>query len=153
MWTSRVTVCFIATCLLLLGPGEAPAQTGQSYPTKVVRILTAALGSANDLAARIIAQDLTKGLGQPVIVENPGGRAVEAVVNAAPDGHTLLFYGSATYTMPLIRPEKYKIEDLAPVSLSIGAPNIIVVHPSLPVNSVKELVALAKSQPDRKSVV
>ncbi|MFH1007139.1 MAG: tripartite tricarboxylate transporter substrate binding protein [Candidatus Latescibacterota bacterium] len=146
MWIPRLIVCYFLICMFLLGPGIA---SGQSYPTKAIRIVTAAVGSANDLCARIVAKDLTGRLGQPAIVENPGGRAVEVVVNAAPDGHTVLFYGSATYTMPLIRSEKYSIADLAPVSLSISSPNIVVVHPSVPVKSLKELIALAKARPGK----
>jgi tripartite-type tricarboxylate transporter receptor subunit TctC len=146
MWMPRFIVWCLLTGVLFLGPVMA---SGQSYPTKVIRIVTSAVGSANDFAARIIAKDLSRSLGQPVVVENPGGRAVETVVNAAPDGHTILLYGTGTYIMPLIRREQYSMADLAPVSFSISQPNIVVVHPSLPVRSIKELVAMAKAQPGK----
>jgi tripartite-type tricarboxylate transporter receptor subunit TctC len=122
--------------------------SAQSYPNKVIRIATAAVGSANDLVARIIAQELTRTLGQQVIVENRGGLAPEVVARASPDGYTLLFYGSSVWLLPLMRHENYDpVVDLAPVTLAVNSPNVVVVHPSLPVKSIKELIALAKARP------
>ncbi|MFH1007140.1 MAG: tripartite tricarboxylate transporter substrate-binding protein [Candidatus Latescibacterota bacterium] len=142
----RLIAWGFATCVLVLGPGVASAQT---YPTKVMRIVTAAVGSTNDFVSRIVAKELTRNLGQPVIVENLGGsRAMESVVRVAPDGHTMLFYGSAAWLMPLLRRENYDpVADLAPVTWAVSQPNVVVVHPSLPVKSLRELIALAKARP------
>lgn len=127
----------------------APDAAAQSYPAKPVRIVTVAAGSANDIVSRLIAQELKATLGQPVIVDNRGTLAAEIVAKAPPDGYTVLLYGSAVWISPFI----YKTEaqgplrDLAPVTLVAGSPNVVVVHPSLPVKTPKELIALAKRKP------
>ena len=145
MLTFRYIVCVSLAILVVLFPASTSAQ---NYPNKVIRIATAAVGSANDLVARIIAQELTRSLGQQVIVENRGGLAPEVVARASPDGYTLLFYGSSVWLLPLMRHENYDpVVDLAPVTLAVNSPNVVVVHPSLPVKSIKELIALAKARP------
>src|SRR6185436_16515555 len=88
---------------MALGGGLISAQ---DYPSKTVRIITAEIGGGNDLAARLIALGLTASLGKPVIVDNRGGSvivAAEAVSRAAPDGHTLLLYGSNLWILPFMR--------------------------------------------------
>jgi tripartite-type tricarboxylate transporter receptor subunit TctC len=83
-----------------------------------------------------------------VIVENRGGFAAEVVAKSAPDGYTVLFYGPAAWTLQLFRPVGFDpVRDLAPVSLAMTSPIVLVVHPSVPAKSVKELVALARSRP------
>ena len=145
MLTFHYIVFQSSLVIVVLVPASASAQ---NYPNKVIRIATAAVGSANDLVARIIAQELTRSLGQPVIVENRGGLAPEVVARASPDGYTLLFYGSSVWLLPLMRHENYDpVVDLAPVTLAVNSPNVVVVHPSLPVKSIKELIALAKARP------
>lgn len=128
----------------------APAW-GQAYPAKPVRLVTSAAGGGNDFMARIIAQAMSGPLGQQVIVENRGGSSVipgEVVVNSAPDGYTLLFASSSLWLAPLLQKIAYDpVRDLAPISLVDRSPNILVVHPSMPVRSVKELIALAKARP------
>ena len=121
----------------------------QLVSTKFIRIVTSEPGSTNDLGARLIAQDLTRALGQQVIVENRGSIAVEHAAKSAPDGNTLLYYGNTVWLLPLLRAKvNYDpLRDLAPVSLTTIAPVVLVVHPSLPVKSVKELLALAKARP------
>jgi tripartite-type tricarboxylate transporter receptor subunit TctC len=121
----------------------------QSYPAKVIRIVTSAPGSTNDWGARLIAQEMSKTIGQQVIVENRGGLAVEFTAKAPADGYTLMFYGNTVWLLPFLREHvNYDpLRDLAPVSLSIISPIIVTVHPSLPVRSVKELIALAKAKP------
>jgi tripartite-type tricarboxylate transporter receptor subunit TctC len=127
----------------------AGATFGQdNYPVKAVRIITAEVGGNNDWIARLIAQELTRSLGQPVVVENRGGIAPEIVAKAPPDGHTLLFYGGAAWLAPFLHPVSYDpVKDLAPITLVITSPNVLVVHPSLPLKSVKDLIALAKARP------
>jgi tripartite-type tricarboxylate transporter receptor subunit TctC len=126
----------------------APA-AGQAFPHKVIRIVTSAPGSTTDLLARLAANTLTPSLGQQVIVENRGGlSAAEYVVRAAPDGYTVLFYGSSVWVLPFFQKMSYDpLTDLAPISTGMAQAIVLVVHPSLPVKSVKELIALAKARP------
>jgi len=144
--------------LAALEPGMVcaqPASAGPAlaYPTKPVRITTAEAGGGNDLAARMIAPGLTASLGQPVVVENRGGAggaiAAEYVAKAPPDGYTLLLYASNVWLIPFLQSNvRYDpVRDFLPISLLTTSPLILVVHPSLPANSVKELIALARARP------
>ncbi len=137
----------LALLSVSLSPIYAIAQ--DKYPTKVIRILTATPGSNHDWGARITAQELAPRIGQRVIVENRGSISSEIVArDTAPDGYTLLFYGAYTWLQPLLAKVSWDpVEDLAPISLVINSPNVLVVHPSLPVKSTKELIALAKARP------
>src|SRR5262249_25280552 len=127
--------------------------SGQNYPTKPVRIVAGSNpGGGVDYAARQIAQGLTASLGQQVIVENQAGgggiRAAIAVSKAPPDGYTLLVMSSGMWIMSLMQSVPYDpVKDFAPITMADRAPNILVVHPSLPVKSTKELIALAKEKP------
>ena len=134
-------------CALLLISHGALAQ--DKYPAKVIRILTATPGSNHDWGARVVAQELTPRIGQRVIVENRGSISVEIVAKDTPaDGYTILFYGAYAWLQPLLAKVNWEpLEDLAPITLAISSPNVLVVHPSLPVKSVKELIALAKARP------
>ena len=137
----------VSAAVMSLAAGAACAQ---NYPSKVIRILTSAPGSNNDWASRLIAQELTRSLGQRVIVENRGGYlAVENAAKSPPDGYTLLFSGNTVWLLPFLRDNvPYDpVNDLAPVTLAIRSVIVIVVHPSLPVRSVKELITLAKARP------
>jgi tripartite-type tricarboxylate transporter receptor subunit TctC len=120
----------------------------QDYPVKPVRIVTLAPGGGSDVVARLTAPLLTDALGQQVIVENRGAIASEIVARAPADGYTLLVEGSPLWILPLFRPVTWDaVKDFAPVSLIVSTPSVLVVHPSLPVKSVKELVALARARP------
>jgi tripartite-type tricarboxylate transporter receptor subunit TctC len=121
----------------------------QSYPSKVVRIQTTEAGGYPDAVARLIAQGLSAGLGQQVIVENRAIAAVDVVAKAPPDGYTLLFYTSVLWLSPYLREGLSwdPVRDFAPVMLATNSPNIVVVHPSLPVKSLRELIALARARP------
>ena len=124
------------------------AAVSQDYPNKVIRIYTSAPASTNDIVARMIAQGLTASLKQPAIVENRGTLAGELAARADPDGHVLLFYGGSVYLLPMMRPAPYDpMKDLAPITAAVSQVTLLVVHPSLPVKSVKELIALAKARP------
>jgi tripartite-type tricarboxylate transporter receptor subunit TctC len=134
---------------MMLGAMLAVAQT---FPVKPVRIVTAEPGGGNDLAARLLAQGLTSAFGQQVLVEAKGGAsgalAAQAVSKAAADGYTLLLYSSALWIVPLMKNVSWDpLKDFSPVILAAMAPNVLVVHPSLPVSSVKELAALARKRP------
>ena len=129
-----------------MGTVTASAQT---YPSKPVRIVTGDVGGGNDFAARVIAQEITGPLGQPVVVDNRANViAFDLVAKAPPDGYTLLLQGAPFWLGPLMNKVTYDpIRDFSPITLAIRQPNMIVVHPMLPVKSVKELIALAKAKP------
>jgi tripartite-type tricarboxylate transporter receptor subunit TctC len=115
-----------------------------------LRIVTSEAGGGNDVPARIVAQGLTLALGQQVVIENrPSGVVpAEIVAKAAPNGYTLLFYNNALWTAPLIQVTPYDVlRDFTPVTAVARAVNVLVVNPVLPVKSVADLVALAKSKP------
>ena len=140
---------------IALGAGVVSGQatstgSGQDYPQKPVRIITSGAGGASDILARLIAQGISTPLGQPVIVDNRVAIiAIETVAKAPPDGYTLLFYGTLIWLAPYLRDNVPwdPIRDFSPISLVTTEPNILVVHPSVPVKSVKELIALAKAKP------
>ena len=138
---------FIVSCAAVLV--AAGPVFGQDYPTKPVRFVTSGAGGAGDFVSRTIQPALAAGLGQQVIIENRGAaQAPELVARAAPDGYTVLLYGPTVWITPLVRKSAWDpLRDLAPISLTVRAPNLLVVTPTLPVKSVKELVALAKARP------
>jgi tripartite-type tricarboxylate transporter receptor subunit TctC len=136
----------------------AAAQAGaQPYPNKPVRVIVPyAPGGGTDLTARVVGAKVGEAFGQQVIVENrPGGAGMigaELVAKAAPDGYTVLLATPAEMAINphLFAKMTYQPErDLAPVSLAVSTPLILVVHPAMPVKSVKELVALARAKPGR----
>lgn len=126
----------------------------QNYPSKPVRLFVGfAAGSTTDLIGRVIAQKMSESLGQQVIVENRPGAgsniAYELTAKAPSDGYTLALAnaGIATGATAYVKLNYNALRDLAPVSQVSATPHILVVHPSLPVKSVKELVAFTKSRP------
>jgi len=136
--------------IALVVAGAAFGQTKDVYPNKVIRIVTSAPGSNNDWGARLVAQELTPRVGQQVVVENrPSVINVETVAKALPDGYTLLFLGPTVWLLPLLRDDVSwdVMRDFAPITLAVTSPNAVVVHPSLPVKSIKELIALARARP------
>jgi tripartite-type tricarboxylate transporter receptor subunit TctC len=139
---------WLASIVLVCGVTVAH---GQNYPLKPVRIVTGGVGGGADLISRLIAQGISEPLGQPVIVDNRGSGVVpgEIVAKAAPDGYTLLVTSGLLWIGPFIEPNvPYDpIRDFAPVSWTNKQPNVLVVHPSLPVKAVKDLIALAMSKP------
>ena len=141
------------TALLMVALVWAGAAAAQQYPARPVRMVVGfAAGGATDISARVLAQKLSETIGQQVVVENRPGAgstlASELVARGTPDGYTLLF-ANATVAMPsLFANLSFDVRrDLAPVSLVGYGPLVIVVHPSLPVKTAKELVALAKRKP------
>jgi tripartite-type tricarboxylate transporter receptor subunit TctC len=132
---------------LLATAGSALAQ---NYPNRPVRFVTAAVGGGIDFSARMIAHGLTASLGQQVIVENRGGANVapQTVAKGTPDGYTILVHNNTVWISPLLEKVPYDHwTELVPITLTARAPNILVVHPSMPINSVKELIAAAKAAP------
>ena len=134
--------------------GASAFASAQAYPTKPIRMVVPyPAGGGGDLLARPLAQSLTETLGQQVIVENRGGAGgnlgMEFVAKSPPDGYTLVLALTAQYAVnPSLYPKlSYDpVRDYAPVSLVVRNPYVISVHPSLPVRSVKELIALAKAR-------
>ncbi|HEX7198900.1 MAG TPA: tripartite tricarboxylate transporter substrate-binding protein, partial [Dongiaceae bacterium] len=139
----------IAAALLAL---SAPV-AAQDYPTKPIRlIIPFPPGGSNDVVGRMIALQLGERLGRQVIVDNRGGAGgiigTEAASKAAPDGYTLLIISIAHAVSPWLYKLQYDpIKSFVPVSILASGPNVLVVHPSLPVHSVTELIALAKEKP------
>ena len=134
--------------------GASVACGAEAYPTRPVRfVLGPGPSSGTDIMARGIAQKLAERLGQTVLVENRTGAggtvAVASVVKAAPDGYTILFVSGSLVIHPAVyRKLPYDVvRDLAPIMLIGMVPQVIVVHPSLPARTMRELIALAKSRP------
>jgi tripartite-type tricarboxylate transporter receptor subunit TctC len=147
----------IATALAVLWCGSGLAQGAAGFPSKPIRIVVPfASGGTSDVLARAIAQKLSETWKQPVVVENKPGAGgnigAEMVAKAEPDGHTLLLLDVGTLT---ISPSIYArlgydpIKDLAPVTMVAVSPHALVIHPSIPANSVKELIAWAKANPGK----
>jgi tripartite-type tricarboxylate transporter receptor subunit TctC len=126
----------------------AAAASAQPYPTKPVRIITAAAGGGSDHATRLIATPLGAALGQQVIVDNRGLLAADIAAKAPPDGYTLLLSGQTLWLLPFMRDNvASNVTDFTPITTATETANVLVVHPTLPVKSVKTLVALAKARP------
>ena len=133
----------------------AAAAAAQSFPTKPVRIMVGAnAGGGTDIIARMLAEKYQAAMGQPFVVENKPGAsntiAADLTAKAAPDGHTLLL---ATNTGAAIAPHLIKLaydpnKDLIPVALVVVVPNVLVVGPNVPANSVRDLIVLMKAKPD-----
>jgi tripartite-type tricarboxylate transporter receptor subunit TctC len=144
----------VITAITALSHASAFAQT---YPTKPVRfIVPSAAGGSADLIARTIGQKLTERWGQQTIVDNRAGAGgaigMQAVAKAPPDGYTILLAGSSHLaTGPALSSDLGydPIRDFAPVSLVVLLPNILLAHPSIPAQSLKELIKLAKSRRDQ----
>ena len=144
----------IVACTATAGSalGQAPA-----YPAKPIRLVVPfPPGGATDILARDVAQKLTEAWGQSVVVDNRPGAGgnigAELVAKAAPDGYTLLMgtVGTHAINASLYAKMPYDhIKDFAPVILVAGVPNVLVVNPALPVNSVAELIAYAKANPGK----
>jgi tripartite-type tricarboxylate transporter receptor subunit TctC len=144
-------------CLAAASSTIAAAHAQQDFPNKPIRIIVGyAAGGGNDIIVRVVAPKMSEGLGQPVIIENkPGAQGIiscEYVAKSAPDGYTLLMGPSGPMTMNPAIYSKLPYEplrDFAPISMIGDFPLILVVNATLPVKSVKELVAYAKARPDR----
>jgi tripartite-type tricarboxylate transporter receptor subunit TctC len=144
----RALLQHVATALIV--SVVAIAASAQTYPHKPVRLLTNPAGGAPDFTARVIAQTLSAGLGQQLVVDNrPAVIAIEAGAKSAPDGYTLVVTGSALWLTPFMRSHTAwdPLADFVPVTLAISSPTILVVHPSLPVKSVADLIAFARKKP------
>lgn len=140
---------------VLVAAGSIPAQAQQGYPSRQIRLIVPlAPGGPSDILARSMAQQLTESMKQTVFVDNRAGAGgvigTDIAAKSPADGHNLLLMAVATYTINAGRFSKLPydpVKDLKPVSILAGAPYALVVHPTLPVRSLKELVALDKRRP------
>ena len=145
----RLLIC--AAAALVSG-----AVLAQAYPSKPVRLIVPfPAGGPADLFGRALAQGMTERLGQPVLVENKSGvggvLGIDAVAKAAPDGYTLGLNSSSTVSIApfSLSTIPYKVTDLALITVVVRVPEVLVTHPSVPVNSLAELVAYARANPGK----
>ena len=157
MLTRILCAALLAACAPVQAQ-TASTGSGPAYPVKSIRIVVPfAPGGGADITARILGQKMTEQWGQQVVVDNRAGASGnignELVAKAAPDGYTLLMASSALAINPSVfRSVPYNaVKDFAPITQPVLLPNILVVHPSLPVKTVKDLIALAKSRPGQLS--
>ncbi|MFM7423066.1 MAG: tripartite tricarboxylate transporter substrate binding protein [Alphaproteobacteria bacterium] len=148
---SRRTALALGAALLVGRQARA-----QAWPTRPIRMIVPfGLGGSADLAARFLAEPLQQALGQPVVVENRPGAGgtigADQVAKAAPDGHTLLLMSNTHTANETLLPNRpyVLLRDLAPVAFVNVAHHVLVVHPSLPVNSLAELIAYCKANPGK----
>jgi len=133
---------------------DAAAQT-TAYPVKPIRMIVASgAGGGLDFVARLVATPLTEALGQSVVVDNRAGAsgsiAAELTSHSAPDGYTLMMLSASLVVYGIVTKTPYDLfRDFDPISLVSAGPYILTVHPSLPVNSVKDLIAYAKANPSK----
>ena len=137
--TTRFSAAIFTMGVMVVGAGLV---YGQNYPARPIRIVTGDAGGANDFQSRVIAQAITGPLGQPVIIENRGGNdtiASDRVAKALPDGYTIHLASGSLWTGPFFQPAPYDpVKDFSPITTTTRAPLILIVNPTLPVNSVKE---------------
>jgi tripartite-type tricarboxylate transporter receptor subunit TctC len=141
-------------CVLASALGAIGAASAQSYPVRPVRLVVPyPAGGVNDIIARVLAPKLGDALGQSVVIDNRpgagGNLGTDHVAKSAPDGYTLLSGGAGSLTMnPGFGKVPYDtVRDFAPVALIANSPNVLMVHPSLPLRSTAGFIALAKAQP------
>ncbi len=142
-------------CAAIAFAVAGPLSHAQTFPAKTIRIVVPfAPGGANDIIARVVSQRLTEPLGQQVIVDNRGGAGgaigAELVARSPADGYTLLLANPGPNAInPLLQPKTPydPIKDFSMITLMAVSPQVLVIHPSLPVRSAKELIALARSKP------
>lgn len=145
---------YLLKLFAVIGIAAAAAAGAQDYPDKAIRIIVPwPPGGGTDVMGRLVAPKMSEAWGQQVVIDNRAGATgiigTDLVAKAAPDGYTLVLGTNSTHS---IAPSLFKmpfdaVKDLAPVTRVASVPHIITVHPSLPVKSVKELIALAKANP------
>jgi tripartite-type tricarboxylate transporter receptor subunit TctC len=147
---NRIDVTVLTIIVMSAIHLHASPAYAQAYPNKPVRLLSNPPGGAPDYVARLVLPALSAALGQQVIVDNrPAAAAIETAAKAAPDGYTILITGSALWLLPFLRDQVpwHPTKDFEPITAAITSPLILVVHPAVPVKSVKELIDVAKAKP------
>lgn len=154
MNAKRIVALVASSFAVALAAGGIGSALAQGYPSRPIRILVGfPPGGVADILARSVGSKLSESLGQPVVVENRAGAggniAAELLARSAPDGHSLIMFGTPTLAnVFLYRKLSYDpMNEFAPVALVASMANILVVNPSVPANSVTELISLAKSKP------
>ena len=151
---SRIRIQTGLAATLAIATLHATAQTA-AYPVKPIRMIVASgAGGGLDFVARLVATPLTEALGQSVVVDNRAGAsgsiAAELTSHSAPDGYTLMMLSASLVVYGIVTKTPYDLfRDFDPISLVSAGPYILTVHPSLPVNSVKDLIAYAKANPSK----
>jgi tripartite-type tricarboxylate transporter receptor subunit TctC len=144
----------IAVCIVPLLPSAALAQA-DPYPSKLVRwVLPFSAGSGQDILGRSVAPKLAERLGQPIVVENKAGAGgligFDYMAKAAPDGYQIMMANNSLLILSALRPTPYDpVKDFAPVTVMGYAYSMIMVHPSVPANSLSELIAYSKANPGK----
>jgi len=141
-------------CCVLIAVGAAMFAQAQTYPTRAIRLIVPfSPGGAADVPGRILANRLTESLGQQVVIDNrPGAGSTigaEAAAKSPPDGYTLFMISNTHFvSAALYKKLSYdSLNDFTPITQVTSAPNVLIVHPSMPAKNVKELIALAKARP------
>jgi tripartite-type tricarboxylate transporter receptor subunit TctC len=144
--------CFAVTSLLIASPWSV----AQNYPTKPVRVVIPwPAGGLTDVAGRIVFQKISENVGQQFIIDNRGGASgtigADVVAKSPPDGYTIMVHSTTHVGNPHVYPKlPYDtLKDFVGIGLIVAQTGLLVVHPSLPVKSVKDLIALAKARPDQ----
>jgi tripartite-type tricarboxylate transporter receptor subunit TctC len=149
------SLSLVLSAAILVGAAAASPVTAQNYPNRPVHLYVPyPAGGPNDVIARLLGQELSKSFGQQMVIENrPGGSgniAIEALARAPADGYAIALPAMAYATNPsLFSKVGYSFDQFVPVSIVTKGPLVLVVHPSLGVKSVKELIELAKSRPGK----
>jgi tripartite-type tricarboxylate transporter receptor subunit TctC len=149
---ANVAAALAAALIVTVPAGAAQPPT---YPTKPVRLIVASgAGGGLDFVARLISPPITEALGQSLVVDNRAGAsgsiAAELAAHSAPDGYTLMMLSASLVVYGIVNKTRYDLfDDFAPVSQVAASPYILTVHPSLPVKSVKELIAYGKANPSK----
>lgn len=137
----------VMTGLILCAAFPAAAQ---NYPNRAVRVISSGVGGGADISARLLMPGLSSALGQQFIVDNRASGVIpgEVASKAPPDGYNLLFYNNTLWVGPLLQKTAYDlVRDFVPITLVSRSPNILVVHPALPVRTVRQLIDLARARP------
>jgi tripartite-type tricarboxylate transporter receptor subunit TctC len=149
----NISIPFRLLLIGAIGTFAAPASAQQAYPNKPIRIIVPfPPGASNDILGRLVGKKLTDSLGVQTIIDNRAGGSTiigaSAVAKSPPDGYTLLVTSSTHVITPLLIPAPYDaIKDFAPVATLDRSDYLLVVHPALPANTLKEFIALAKARP------
>lgn len=150
MLRTRFIVGMFSVGTMIVG---AVGAWGQNYPDRPIRLITAAVGGGNDFVMRQVTPVVSAAMGQQLLVDNRGGAGnipVELAARSPADGYTLLAHSNSVWIAPFLRKVAYDpVKDFTPITLVARAPYILVVHPSVAANSVKEMIALAKANPGK----
>ena len=152
----RSSIRFGLLTAALLAAGALPVHAAERYPSRPIRVIVPfPPGGSTDFNARAIQDKLTEQLGQQIVIDNRGGASgqigTKLVKDSTPDGYTLLVHTIAFVTSPILYDNAGydPVKDFMPVTMISQVPTTVSVHPSVPVHSVKELLALARSKPDQ----